>query len=186
MQTTVINLYGGPGIGKSTSAASIFASLKRRGLTAELVSEYVKKWAWAGRQVRAYDQVYLLGKQSQAEASLYGKVSFVITDSPILQNLLYSRRFCPPKLAAGIEQTAMALLELAESEGHKHVHVLLQRSKPYSQAGRYQSESEARELDPETRRLLEGLGLPWEEADTEPESLEALVRKVGERWLQGH
>ena len=31
-----LNLYGGPGVGKSTLAAEIFVELKRRGIRAEL------------------------------------------------------------------------------------------------------------------------------------------------------
>lgn len=38
----VINLFGAPGAGKSTGAAIVFAELKKRGVNAELVTEFTK------------------------------------------------------------------------------------------------------------------------------------------------
>ena len=56
--TTIINLYGGPGAGKSTSASDLFVILKERGVNAELAREYVKRWAWERRGISPYDQFY--------------------------------------------------------------------------------------------------------------------------------
>ena len=39
-QLKVINLYGGPGTGKSTTAAALFALIKREGYNVELVTEF--------------------------------------------------------------------------------------------------------------------------------------------------
>jgi adenylylsulfate kinase-like enzyme len=38
----VINLFGGPGTGKSTLAAALFTDLKMKGINAELVTEFAK------------------------------------------------------------------------------------------------------------------------------------------------
>ena len=40
--TLLVNLYAGPGAGKSTGAAYIFAKLKMAGVDCEYVSEYAK------------------------------------------------------------------------------------------------------------------------------------------------
>jgi len=42
MKTKVINLFAGPGAGKSTTAAGLFAEMKRANVDVELVTEYVK------------------------------------------------------------------------------------------------------------------------------------------------
>ena len=86
-KTTIINLYGGPGTGKSTSAAYFYYLLKAQGKNVELVREYVKDWAWEGRKISTYDQIYFLGKQVRRESMLYGKVDWIVTDSPIMMNL---------------------------------------------------------------------------------------------------
>jgi nucleoside-triphosphatase THEP1 len=44
--TTIINLYGWPGVGKSALVAKTFTTMKDIGYNVELVSEYVKQWAW--------------------------------------------------------------------------------------------------------------------------------------------
>ena len=41
-KTLVINLFGGPGVGKSTMCASIFSKLKILGFECEMATEYVK------------------------------------------------------------------------------------------------------------------------------------------------
>ena len=38
----IINLFGGPGTGKSTGAAYIFAKLKMCGVNCELITEFAK------------------------------------------------------------------------------------------------------------------------------------------------
>ena len=60
--TTVINLFGAPGSGKSVNASKIYAALKETGLDAELVTEYVKQWAWEGREHTSLDQFYFFCK----------------------------------------------------------------------------------------------------------------------------
>ena len=49
MKTTVINLIGSPGTGKSTIAAELFARMKWLGFDVELVSEYAKELVWEQR-----------------------------------------------------------------------------------------------------------------------------------------
>lgn len=42
-KTVVISLIGGSGVGKSTTAAAVFAEMKNQKMDAELVREYVKE-----------------------------------------------------------------------------------------------------------------------------------------------
>ena len=84
METKVISIYGSPGSGKSTAAAGLYYFLKLKGYHCELVREYVKSWCWEDRVIGTFDQPYLWGKQLKYESSLYGKVDYVITDSPAI------------------------------------------------------------------------------------------------------
>ena len=45
-QTYVINIIGGPGIGKTTISALLFANLKIKGYICEYVQEFAKKLVW--------------------------------------------------------------------------------------------------------------------------------------------
>lgn len=88
-----INLFGRPGIGKSTVAAHIYHQMKIRGLKVELINEYVKSWAYMGRPIRSFDQVYVFGKQINAEDRLlfHSKLDYIIADSPILIQCCYAQ-----------------------------------------------------------------------------------------------
>jgi hypothetical protein len=152
--TRIINLYGGPGTGKSTSAAFLYYLLKNDNVNAELVREYVKDWAWEKRSINTYDQLYLLGKQIRKESLLYGKTDYVITDSPVLQQVYYAKLYCSSELAYGIEGAVVAYYRQAKVDGYKHHHIFLQRSKPYMPHGRFQTEDEARQIDNGILKML--------------------------------
>lgn len=50
--TLYVNLYGGPGTGKSTGASYIFSKLKLAGVEAELVTEYAKDLVWEAQKAK--------------------------------------------------------------------------------------------------------------------------------------
>lgn len=177
-KTTIINLYGGPGTGKSTSAAHLYYLLKVQNQNAELVREYVKDWAWEGRKININDQIYFLGKQVRRESMLYGKVDWIVTDSPVMMNLFYAEHYCTKHIAHGIKTLAAAFYKQAEDDGHKHVHVFLKRTKPYLAEGRYQTETEAREIDTGVKELLTSLGVPFMESNVGDDDLRELLIQI--------
>lgn len=88
----VINLYAGPGAGKSTLAAEIFWKLKKKLLNVELCTEYAKQLVYEERHnVLKLDQLYILAKQNRKMYSLFNKgVDIVVTDSPLFLNCFYN------------------------------------------------------------------------------------------------
>lgn len=176
--TTIINLYGGPGSGKSTSAAYLYYLLKAGGENVELVREYVKDWAWEGRKISTYDQIYFLGKQVRRESLLYGKVNYIVTDSPVMMRMYYAQRYCSLGLAEGVRSGTLAFYRQAVEDGHKHIHILLQRNKPYKSEGRYQTEAEAVEIDVGLHRLLDDLKVPLLHSTPEEPDLADLLSKI--------
>ena len=46
MDTYIINLIGGPGIGKTTIASMLFANMKLQKKSVEFVQEYAKNLVW--------------------------------------------------------------------------------------------------------------------------------------------
>lgn len=178
-KTKVFDLYGGPGTGKSTSAALMYAYLKLKGVNSELVREYVKDWAWEERKINTYDQLYLLGKQIRRESLVYGKTDVIVTDSPVMLGIYYSRRFSPPDIAEAVEAAAMAFYRQASLDGYEHIHVMLNRIKPYESAGRYQTEAEAKDIDGGVERMLNEFGVKYVVCDPTEEDLQQLLSEHG-------
>jgi tRNA uridine 5-carbamoylmethylation protein Kti12 len=48
MKTVIVNLYAGPGAGKTTCAWEIASRLKKENVSTEYVSEYAKELVWEG------------------------------------------------------------------------------------------------------------------------------------------
>lgn len=177
--TTIINLYGGPGSGKSTGAAYLFHKLKTLGANVELVREYVKEWVWTARKMSTYDQIYFLGKQIRQESLLFGKVDWIVTDSPVMMNLYYAQKYCPLVISEGVRAATLAYYHQAEDDGHKHVHVFLNRTQPYLSHGRYQSENEAKEIDDDVKKVLRHLKVTFIETTSETQDLDKLLVNLG-------
>lgn len=160
MKTIIINLYGGPGVGKSTSAAYLYYLLKSAGENVELVREYVKDWAWDNRKFNVYDEIYFLGKQVRHESMLFGKVDWIVTDAPVYMTSYYASLYCSPKLAHGVLEAAQAFYQQAKDDGHQHLHILLNRNKPYKADGRYQTEDQAKNMDKGIWEMLNKFDIP--------------------------
>ena len=88
-KTKIINLFGGPGIGKSTIAARVFSELKERHVSCELVTELAKDITWEETHKLLDNQLWLYSEQFRRQFRLLDKVDFVITDSPLLMYCVY-------------------------------------------------------------------------------------------------
>jgi len=148
--TTYINLFGGPGVGKSTIAAGLFHFMKRNGYSVELVTEFAKDLVWEDRSSTLQIQPYVSMKQFRNLARLQDKVDYVITDSPIIKDSVYARRFAPE-----LPQSYHDLLFFLHDHLGDSINLLLTRTHSYETTGRLQTEDEAVELDKELRFLLE-------------------------------
>lgn len=145
-------MLGGSGIGKSTAAAGLYHEMKQQGMNVELVREYVKMWAWTGNKVGQYDQIYIFGKQARSEYMLYGKVDFIITDSPIILGPVYEKFYNNGE--SMIEEAAIKFLKKADNNGVEHINFLLERKKEFNPEGRYETEDQAKEVDLEVRKFI--------------------------------
>jgi nicotinamide riboside kinase len=158
-KTKVINMFGGSGCGKSTAAAGLFHQMKLNGENVELVREYVKAWAWAGKKIDMYDQIYIFGKQARSEYSLYGKVDYIVTDSPILLSPIYDK-FYNGKDAI-IEESALKFIKKAQNNGIEHINFLLDRQKAFNPEGRYETEEQAIAVDAYVKEFLNENFIPY-------------------------
>lgn len=172
--TKIINLYGGPGVGKSATAAYIFYLLKKNNKKVELVQEYVKEWVWEDRKINPFDQIYFFGKQVRKESMLFGKVDYIITDSPVLLGLCYIQKCCDYEIFLGLAETAKAFYNVSPRHNVEHIHIVLKRVGKFEQAGRLHSEEESVKIDSEITKLLTDYNFNYIESSYDENELNSL------------
>lgn len=149
----VVNLYGGPGIGKSTLAADVFSQLKRQHVNAELVSEYAKSKVWEKSLDVLRDQIYVLGKQHHRQFILEGHCDVAVTDSPILLSCIYNKMYTNYK---GLDAIAVEAFHRFDNMNY-----VIERDSTYNPLGRVQNEDQAREVDASVRTFLDNLEVSY-------------------------
>ena len=169
--TLLVNLYAGPGAGKSTGAAYIFAKLKMAGVDCEYVSEYAKDRVWQEDQFPLqHCQLYVTGKQCLKIVRLLGKVDVVVTDSPIAIGAMFTT------------EKPYQDVCIYEAKKYKNTYNLfVNRFKPYNQNGRNQTEEEAKEIDRKIKAFLTDNNLEFKEINGTEEGYNAIVKDIIER-----
>lgn len=170
----VINFYAGPGTGKSTAACTVFGELKQLGISCEYVSEYAKDATWEHRGWKVFQaQEYLFGKQHFRMARVSDEVDIVITDSPILLNMVYTPEgFGMPSLAATIK----------EAHGlYDNLDVYLERNSAYDTRGRVHTLEQAIELDKQIKGVLESIGTEFITAPAH-KAVAKTIWEANRRW----
>ena len=168
--TKVINLFGGPGCGKSTGAAYIFSLLKMKGMNVELVTEFAKDKTWEHNSKALTCQPYVFGKQSYRMDRCADEVDIIITDSPLFLSAMYN-------FDSDIEPefTQTVIKKFNEFENYNF---FLKRLKEYNPKGRNQTEEEAKELDNKIKTNLNKFNIEYEEVNGCKEGYEYILNLI--------
>jgi PHP family Zn ribbon phosphoesterase len=140
----VVNLFAGPGVGKSTTAARIFAELKMHGVNCEMALEFAKDKVWEESFKTMDDQIYIFGKQFHKIWRLKDKVDVIICDSPLPISIVYDKE----------NSEAFHTLIMEQFNKFDNYNILLKRSGEYQKEGRVQTEEEAKEVDEIVKKVL--------------------------------
>lgn len=142
----VVNFFAGPGAGKSTMAAALFAELKFAGVNCELVPEYAKEHEWEGRTGKIRQaQDYIFAKQHFRLSRLIGGVDVIITDAPLMLSQIYMPQDYLPSLSSVV---------LEAHRRFDNLNLFVERTKVYQEAGRSQTYDQAVGLDFDIREML--------------------------------
>ena len=147
----VINLFAGPGVGKSTTAARIFAELKLKGVNCEMALEFAKDKVWEESFKTMDDQIYIFGKQFHKIWRLKDKVDVIICDSPLPISIVYDKE----------NSEAFHTLIMEQFNKFTNFNYLLERGGEYQTEGRVQTEDEAKEVDKTVKRVLDEQGIKY-------------------------
>lgn len=149
MVAKVINFYGGPGAGKSTTALRLSADLKAAGYNAEYVQENIKNKAWEKRSEKYFNaQDLIFAKQHWDVDIVAQEVDIVVTDSPILMSMCY--------IPDGYKLPTLKKIIREAHDSYENFNVYMNRgSKPYNPKGRTQDKAGAMLKDLQIRNMLD-------------------------------
>jgi len=157
----LINLFGGPGIGKSSIAAGIFYKLKKKHISCNNPYEFPKTLAWDNNIPAIKDQLYVFANQHRGIAQSYGKVDYIIIDSPILFSKIYHSYYTEgyPAEFYGDSFHKM-ILELHNK--YDNINILLDRAEGvHNEEERFQDYEESLVIDDLCKKILDENNIPY-------------------------
>lgn len=152
----IINFFGGPGIGKSTQSADLFSVMKKHHMDVELTFEFPKIIAWEENYSSIKDQFYITANQHRNITRLYGKVKYILVDSPIILGLVYKDRYNEtPEYPATFYDDSYDNFILTLFKKYNSLNIFLKRNdETFDQNGRFQDLNESKEIDNEIKQKL--------------------------------
>ena len=144
----VVNILGGPGVGKSTIASGVFSVLKMHGLNTEYVQEFAKDLTWVKDFNTLNIQPFVTAEQYRRQCIL-SDVDVIITDAALLNGCLY---------IDNEEHKTMIMNLFKEFDTENFV---LTRNFQYVDKGRNQSENESIAIDKKVLEILDINNIPY-------------------------
>jgi len=152
----IINFFSGPGAGKSTQAAGLYTEMKKYHMSVEYTYEYPKEVAWEGNISQLKDQFYITANQHRNISRLYGKVDYIIVDSPIVLGCFYEQRYGSDYPASFYKTSGLSDFLWGLFGQYDNINILLKRNDEiYDKNGRLQDLHEAKEIDNEIKKTLD-------------------------------
>ena len=139
----VINIFGGPGVGKTTQAHDLFVHLKKLGYNTDIIPEYAKKLVYRNNnEILEKDQQYIFSKQLH-EYRIREKsgVEIAISESPLPLSIVYN------KITLSEDFEFFENFVWHEFNKYDNLNIFLKRETDYQTIGRTQSEDVAKEVD---------------------------------------
>lgn len=167
-KTIVVNLFGGPGVGKTSMRADVFAKLKWENIECEESVEYVKPKVWEDSLNSIKDQIYVFGQQHNQLFRLRDKVDVIITDAPLINSFLYDKE----------NNKIFRALVLQEFKKYDNLNFIINRTKPYNPKGRFQDEQGAQVVHLEVYKILKKNKIPFEIVGGGPKGVPVIVDAV--------
>jgi len=164
--TKIICLYGGPGSGKSTYASELFSSMKKKGQSVELVSEYAKEFVYkkfdSKEKITKEEQLMIYSEQFRRERLLYNRVDYIITECPVPLSYIYSHINYKDELMDTIFVNLVKLY-FRETSNIEFENYFIKRKYEYVNEGRFENEEQAKIVDSVIKKFLDENNIKYSE-----------------------
>lgn len=167
--TKIINLFSGPSVGKSSIASGLFHELKKRNIKVDVPYEFPKILAWDKNYEAIKDQFYVIGNQHRGISRSWGKVDYIIMDSPILLSLIYKGIYDEtPTYPASFYDESFDNFILSLHKKYDNLNIILKRDETnFEEEGRYQNFEESKNIDNRIVQLLNTHQINYHTVDTD-------------------
>ena len=170
--TQVINIIGGPGCDKSLFTAAIILHLSLHQKTVEQIPDFAKSLVWQKDYEALKNQYHIAQQQFRMIELLDGQVQYLVTECSLPQILYYNEHYLDN--ICDRAKTRSQILNWYKQ--HNNVNVLVERGeRKYIHTGRFQDETQAREVDQGLRQTLRREGLTFTALPPEIEAINAFA-----------
>lgn len=151
---SVVNFFGGPGCGKSTTAAFLFGMMKVEDYKVELIHEVTKDFVWEDWGHIFGEQDWIFAHQHRLTRRLIGHdIDYAVVDSSVLLSLFYMPEDFPQSFRPFVRDVF---------DSYNNINIFIDRNSnlPYVQAGRNEDERQSIEIDKRIRQYFEDTNTP--------------------------
>lgn len=169
----VINLWGAPGSGKSTTAAGLFFLMKINKYKVELVTEYAKDLVWDRHEVMFGNQLAIFSEQNRRLHRLIDHgMDFAITDSPLLLPAFYKPKGYYATFDAMVEETF---------HSYNNLNYFLERVESFEKIGRRHNEAESLRIAEDLKVFMEQKDVEFTRIQANPTTPDVLFKDIQKR-----
>lgn len=151
--TKVINLFGGPNTGKSTTAAGLFYVMRLEQYDCELVTEYPKELVLNKQFDILSQQALVTQEQFRRQFIFDGKTDYIITDSPTVLGAYYMRN--------GSRSLKKFLIDQFNESDNLNFFLENDGDIPFKTNGRHLSSEESKIASRDIRSMLDDNNIPY-------------------------
>jgi broad-specificity NMP kinase len=174
-KTYVINIIGGPSIGKTTISALLFANLKIKGFVCEYVQEFAKKLVWLKDYDTLNNQFFVSKEQFTLLKQIDGHVDFLITDGPLIHGIYYNKYNKDNN--SNVDKVENFILSSIKK--FNNINIVLDRvDRDYEKEGRIQTEQEAKDIDVILKHILRVNNFKFSCFSAEPNEIENIANEI--------